>query len=586
MTRCRYPAALKTRLSSASSLDIVKLMSKWYFLIIAFVYLFTFPAPLHAATYYVSPTGNDNNTGLSEAQPWASFDRAVNYYAQGEQLQPGDTLILLDGVYNHSIYPQYTEGTSGNPITIKAKNDGKAIIDGQGVRTPVSLDHWAANDYFIFEGIVAKNSSQNVYHINGSHNIFRRTSGYNAWTDGNSFIYEMAANTSNNLIEDCVAAGTGRILVLVYNSSNNIVRRCFIDWMNHDSRQWHDFWPWGEDLKIYNASNNIAENIIGYGSISAASILVIANDPSVQANNNQVLGSIAINGGINRDGSLRYWGSCGTPEPCGPQDRPQPTQYTTVIDFDWPGTRSGFELFGSGERRNDVFRDILAWRNAGLGFSNESDQGVLPVNSLVDHATMLNNGIDGRPVDSGQGKSVNLGKFNELTVTNSRIEGTSYQGTGARLTHRYVDGQLTTQPLWPWPMEDRIKTEFAQVFGIQNLSVTCEIGKLINQYTSQPITNIDVNAYCQGTVTPGPFPSVTPTSSPPTATPTPLNRPCQLIGDTSCAGSCNNVVNILDYTSLLTRYATTATCVDMNADSRVNILDYTIISQNFGRTLP
>ena len=199
---------------------------------------------------------------------------------------------------------------------------------------------------------------------------------------------------------------------------------------------------------------------------------------------------------------------------------------------------------------------------------------------------MLNNGIDGRPVDSGQGKSVNLGKFNELTVTNSRIEGTSYQGTGARLTHRYVDGQLTTQPLWPWPMEDRIKTEFAQVFGIQNLSVTCEIGKLINQYTSQPITNIDVNAYCQGTVTPGPFPSVTPTSSPPTATPTPLNRPCQLIGDTSCAGSCNNVVNILDYTSLLTRYATTATCVDMNADSRVNILDYTIISQNFGRTLP
>ena len=150
--------------------------------------------PTWAATYYVSPTGNDSNTGLLETQPWNTFDRAVNYYAQGEQLQPGDTLILLDGVYYQSIYPQYTEGTSGNPITIKAKNDGKAIIDGQGVRTPVSLDHWAANDYFTFEGIVAKNSSQNVYHINGNHNIFRRTSGYNAWTDGNSFIYEIACS--------------------------------------------------------------------------------------------------------------------------------------------------------------------------------------------------------------------------------------------------------------------------------------------------------------------------------------------------------------------------------------------------------
>ena len=79
----------------------------------------------------------------------------------------------------------------------------------------------------------------------------------------------------------------------------------------------------------------------------------------------------------------------------------------------------------------------------------------------------------------------------------------------------------------------------------------------------------------------------TPTSSGvPTGTPTPLNRPCQLVGDSSCTGSCDNVVNILDYTSLLTRYATTAACVDMNADSSVNILDYTVISQNFGRTLP
>ena len=27
------------------------------------------------------------------------------------------------------------------------------------------------------------------------------------------------------------------------------------------------------------------------------------------------------------------------------------------------------------------------------------------------------------------------------------------EGEGARLTHRYVNGVLTDEPLWPWPME-------------------------------------------------------------------------------------------------------------------------------------
>ena len=36
---------------------------------------------------------------------------------------------------------------------------------------------------------------------------------------------------------------------------------------------------------------------------------------------------------------------------------------------------------------------------------------------------------------------------------------TTMQGEGARLTHRYIDGELTNEPLWPWPMEDRIQSE-------------------------------------------------------------------------------------------------------------------------------
>ena len=56
---------------------------------------------------------------------------------------------------------------------------------------------------------------------------------------------------------------------------------------------------------------------------------------------------------------------------------------------------------------------------------------------------------------------------------------TSMTGEGARLTHRYIDGTLTTQSLWPWPMEDRIQAELGisvtdmmtnLIFGTNNLA--------------------------------------------------------------------------------------------------------------------
>lgn len=50
---------------------------------------------------------------------------------------PGDTLYLLDGIYTSQnstktaiIRPNQRDGLAGSPITIKALNDGKAIIDG------------------------------------------------------------------------------------------------------------------------------------------------------------------------------------------------------------------------------------------------------------------------------------------------------------------------------------------------------------------------------------------------------------------------------------------------------------------------
>src|SRR5919106_1527073 len=68
-----------------------------------------------AATYYLSPTGSDANAGTSVAAPWKTFRFAL------PKLQPLDTLLLLDGVYDgsNSGFPDITNihGSPGFPIT-------------------------------------------------------------------------------------------------------------------------------------------------------------------------------------------------------------------------------------------------------------------------------------------------------------------------------------------------------------------------------------------------------------------------------------------------------------------------------------
>ena len=62
------------------------------------------------------------------------------------------------------------DGTAAAPITVRALNDGKAIIDGQGVRKTVDLQR----SWWVIEGIVARNGLDNVFRVDGNHNVLRR----------------------------------------------------------------------------------------------------------------------------------------------------------------------------------------------------------------------------------------------------------------------------------------------------------------------------------------------------------------------------------------------------------------------------
>lgn len=391
-------------------------------------------------TYYMSPTGSDGATG-SQAAPWATFERVWR------SLSPGDTLVLLDGTYRQSMIPSIN-GTAGAPVTVRALNDGKAIIDGEFKRTPVEFGHTrpGRGDNFVVEGIVARNSSGDVWYIRSNNVKLRRVSGYNADADDNSSVFTFWTQ-GGGLLEDCIAAGTGRKAILLYQTQNVTVRRCFARYERWDGRDFCGVtWPNSETVEVYNGDNNILENLIVTGPSPVWLIALQANDDAAALRNNQVLGSITYGAGMAANGTAYNYGARPQPSACGENLR----------DFTWPNQRAGIALWGQGTIQNNVFRDNFSAGNAALGFTNDKPYGPGAVGTIFDHATISGNGAY---APSGDGETGAQVKLRGIVPTNSQIQGTQYQGEGARLANRYVDGVLTSTPLWPWPMESRAQDE-------------------------------------------------------------------------------------------------------------------------------
>ncbi len=96
------------------------------------LFIFLLAVNSFAANYYISPSGNDSDSGTNSALPWATFIHAMSV------LQPGDSLILKDGTYYQSLKITVS-GTEANPITFKAENDGQAMVDGEGSTRPLYI---------------------------------------------------------------------------------------------------------------------------------------------------------------------------------------------------------------------------------------------------------------------------------------------------------------------------------------------------------------------------------------------------------------------------------------------------------------
>ncbi len=104
-------------------------------------------------TYYVAPRGLDSNDG-SVDRPFATIQKAADL------VNPGDTVIVRDGVYNNSHSDSSEEtvqvridrgGTAAQPITFRSEHKWGAVLDGQNRTVTNGWDFGGNAAYIIVE---------------------------------------------------------------------------------------------------------------------------------------------------------------------------------------------------------------------------------------------------------------------------------------------------------------------------------------------------------------------------------------------------------------------------------------------------
>ena len=418
-----------------------------------------------SCTHYASPGGGGN--GSSQSSPF----QIANFWSVAG---PGKTLCLLDGTYtggNSMITPPGgLSGASGNPITIQALNDGQVFLDGQFAREPIVLTN--SQQWFVIQGMNAAHGSCDVVEVGPSanNNIIRRVVGWDAAGSscvGNCHVFDMWEN-SNNLFEDVAAWGCGRKMFARIYDTNGTFRRCFgIKFLNVSDGS-------GDAIQnLYKSSNAITENCI-------AAIDYVPGNPVTDPNVFKSGHYCDTPSTCTSDGSYcchNDWGSRGdvTITLKGNMsyitDQQDGSGLLSLIQSTMnPGNLAG------GMTANIVSADNLAMRRnnafpgTGIDFST-------PFPGSCVTSFSQSSGVNGTTCDHIGPYTDSVGAV--ASATNSTEAGnkgtsqfagggllqtaaTSRPAFGAWLKNQYVNGTLTNTPLWPWPMNQRIKDAMVQ----------------------------------------------------------------------------------------------------------------------------
>ena len=435
-----------------------------------------------AATYYVANSGSDGNAcgaAQTATTPKATFASAWGCLAAG------DTLIVADGNYTAAEPPVGKSGAAGNPITIRAANDGGARINARMV--------FKGSAYLTFIGFkVTGPSTAVMLQSNGpgkmSHHLtFQRF----AFTCTNTNLnddscFQITDGTHHVLLEDFWGWGGGRYTVMLYggpggNPPNttadfNTLRRGVLRMGPSTSTSGNP----QAGLSIYYASNNLVENVIVVDSQAASNssnsafyLTTHGAPPEVSAN--KYFGVIALNNlgkgwyldhnGVGNNNEIRnsvLWDS----SQGGIETYSSGTCANTVIDHLTIGSSNSDGIANYGCSTVSVTSSVIV-NNGGVGVKKGSagSMGTVNWNVLFGNTSGPRSGVSAGANDKTTDPAL---KYIGRIEAGSSAVGGGQSGTnaGANVTTRYQDGVLTTQPLWPWPNEARIKKDMCTDAGV------------------------------------------------------------------------------------------------------------------------
>jgi hypothetical protein len=251
--------------------------------------LFGFSTFGHAASYYVSPGGNDSSPGDANS-PFQHISRGV------AAAQAGDTVIVMDGTYDNEgqvaqpdgggyVVTLRNSGTADAPITIMAQNRGGAILNAaSSTRSPLGCyGAWAYFNasyvsYVVIQGFVIENACLSGIHMNGTaHDIMvkwneiRNIGNWNAaepWNPSGTYLNPDEYNITfdGNVFHDIGGGSSVNLQHAIYSYASNVIviNNIFFNQVH------------GWDIQIAGGSNIfIANNTFAYSNPSREGQIVL-----------------------------------------------------------------------------------------------------------------------------------------------------------------------------------------------------------------------------------------------------------------------------------------------------------------------
>lgn len=438
------------------------LMALTVFMSVSIAYAAEPTAP-PACTHYASPSGSGSACTIGApciTQTWAqSASFAV----------AGNTLCLLDGVYTNSaggtiITGGSLSGSAGSPITVRALNDGAVTLDAENGYFAVLLD--SGNNYWHIWGMNAKNGYEAIYRIKGSHNRIFRSIGYNGTSgrdDSNAFFFGGAG--VDNMCIDC--AGWGMNMRKMFESSQSTASggdqqfsgctRCWFEWNDH---------PQG-------TSNPNDAVQAGYRARQQRYHNVITS-----------WNELGNNGEL--EGNFTTFFDC---------DRSDNSMSNTEIygSFNYllaAHTFNAAQLYNNWCVSDLKIQDMLNFVQSG------AHAGVKPhyfgrLTSFTEsgntctRCAAVHNGTAGT-VDNNTGWTFSPA-MRQGSSLSAALSGASVWTELPGLCFRYEEGSLTSTPLWPWPMNQRI-IDARSAGGFAATDVTATVATLLGTIPTECTT--------------------------------------------------------------------------------------------------